>query len=80
MLDTVNSNQLGNLSKRLIDEQEWLEYLCILLSKKEFELAGEILEEQGETWLENGFDPLEFLFWLREIPSVLLNARRYCAG
>jgi hypothetical protein len=75
MLDTVNSNQLGNLSKRLIDEQEWLEYLCILLSEKEFELAGEILEEQGETWLENGFDPLEFLFWLREIPSVLLNAR-----
>lgn len=75
MLDTMNSNQFANLSNRLIEEQEWLDYLSILLSKKEFEIAGEILEEKGEKWLEDGFDPLELLFWLREIPSVLLNAR-----
>lgn len=60
---------------QLSDKNEWLEVLRILLSQKEFEQAGEVLEERGETWLENGFDPLEFLFWLREIPSVLLNAR-----
>ena len=75
VLNSDNSDQLASLSIRLKNDQEWLEYLRILLTQKEFELAGEILEEQGETWLENGFDPLEFLFWLREIPSVLLNAR-----
>ncbi len=74
-LEGVNADQYANLSTRLIGDQEWLEYLHILLSKKEFELAGELLEEKGETWLEKGFDPLELLFWLREIPSVLLNAR-----
>lgn len=74
-LDEVKSDQFENLSMRLMDKQEWLEYLRLLLAKKEFELAGELLEEKGETWLENDFDPLEFLFWLREIPSVLLNAR-----
>jgi len=75
MLADVNSDQFENMSTRLMEEQEWLEYLRLLLSKKEFELAGELLEERGETWLKNGFDPMEFLFWLREIPSVLLNAR-----
>jgi len=74
-LDGVNADQFASLSTRLVDDQEWLDYLHILLSQKEFELAGELLEENGEIWLENGFDPLEFLFWLREIPSVLLNAR-----
>lgn len=74
-LDGVNADQFASQSTRLIDDQEWLDYLHILLSQKEFELAGELLEENGEIWLENGFDPLEFLFWLREIPSVLLNAR-----
>ncbi|MBE0686040.1 MAG: hypothetical protein IH585_08570 [Anaerolineaceae bacterium] len=74
--DEVNyGHQYGSLSKQLIDDQEWLEYLRLLLANKEFELAGELLEEKGETWMQNGFDPLEFLFWLREIPSVLLNAR-----
>ena len=74
-LDGVNADQFAKLTTRLIDDQEWLDYLHILLSQKEFELAGELLEENGEIWLENGFDPLELLFWLREIPSVLLNAR-----
>ncbi len=60
---------------QLADKNEWLEVLRMLLSQKEFEQAGEIIEEHGETWLEYGFDPLELLFWLREIPGVLLNAR-----
>lgn len=74
-LDGVSTDHFASLTTRLTDDQEWLQYIHILLSKKEFELAGELLEEKGEIWLENDFDPLEFLFWLREIPSVLLNAR-----
>ena len=60
---------------RLIENDEWLEVLRIYIFQKEFEEAGDILEQKAENWLQQGFDPLELLFWLREIPSVLLNAR-----
>ena len=59
----------------LTENGEWLEVLRIYLYQKEFEEAGDILEQKAESWLQQGFDPLELLFWLREIPSVLLNAR-----
>ncbi len=59
----------------LTENGEWLEVLRIYLYQKEFEEAGDILEQKAENWLQQGFDPLELLFWLREMPSVLLNAR-----
>jgi len=76
-MNTLNSTdqEKQELFSSLSVKNEWLEYIHLLLLEKEFETAGEILEEQGESWLEDGFDPLEMLFWLREIPSVLLNAR-----
>lgn len=76
-MNTLNSTdqEKQELFSSLSVKNEWLEYIHLLLLDKEFETAGEILEEQGESWLEDGFDPLEMLFWLREIPSVLLNAR-----
>jgi hypothetical protein len=71
----ATKSNLQNSIDQLADKNEWLEVLRLLISQKEFEQAGEILEERGETWLEYGFDSLELLFWLREIPGVLLNAR-----
>jgi hypothetical protein len=59
---------------------EWLEGLRWYLEQKEFEEAGNILEQYAEEWLNGGFDPLELLFWLREIPSVLLTARPVLCG
>lgn len=65
---------LTQLGEWLFSKEEWLEGIRVLIQRKEFELAGEILEKFGESWLENGFDRLEMLFWLREIPSVLLES------
>ena len=59
----------------LFSNNEWLEGIRILIQSKEFENAGDILEKYGEGWLEQGFEPLEMLFWLRELPSVLLESR-----
>jgi hypothetical protein len=59
----------------LFSNDEWLEGIRILIQSKEFEKAGDILEKNGAGWLEQGFEPLEMLFWLRELPSVLLESR-----
>lgn len=66
---------LTQLVKWLISKEEWLEGIRVLIALKEFEQAGDILENYGETWLSEGFNRLELLFWLRELPSVLLEAR-----
>lgn len=65
---------LTQLGEWLFSKDEWLEGIRVLIHRKEFEQAGEILEKFGETWLEEEFDRLEMLFWLREIPSVLLES------
>ena len=67
--------ELEDLEEWLNATGEWLEGLRWYLEQKEFEEAGDILEKYAEQWLNEGFDPLELLFWLREIPSVLLTAR-----
>lgn len=66
---------LSELVSWLFSNNEWLEGIRILIQLKEFEKAGDILEINGESWLEQGFEPLEMLFWLRELPSVLLESR-----
>jgi hypothetical protein len=66
---------MENLEEWLNTTGEWLQGLRWYLEQKEFEEAGDILEQYAEEWLNEGFDPLELLFWLREIPSVLLTAR-----
>ena len=71
----VTPSDSGNINKWLNTTGEWLEGLRWYLEQKEFEEAEDILEEYAEEWLNEGFDPLELLFWLREIPSVLLTAR-----
>jgi ATP/maltotriose-dependent transcriptional regulator MalT len=54
---------------------------------KDFELAANLFERKAETWLKQGEDALTILFWLKEIPSVLLISRPFlcwlvalCAG
>lgn len=66
---------LTQLAKWLLSKEEWLEGIRVLIALKEFEQAGDLIEKYGETWLSEGFDRLELLFWLRELPSVLLEAR-----
>ncbi len=66
---------LSELVSWLFSNNEWLEGIRILIQLKEFEKAGDILEKYGEVWLEQGFEKLEMLFWLRELPSVLLESR-----
>ncbi|MDO9086180.1 MAG: hypothetical protein Q7U53_08235 [Anaerolineaceae bacterium] len=66
---------LQHLSDWLITRDEWLESLRINLAIKEFETAGDLLEKYAEAWMEQKHDPLELLFWLREIPGVLLTSQ-----
>lgn len=66
---------LTQLAKWLLSKEEWLEGIRVLIAVKEFEQAGDLLENYGEIWLSEGFDRLELLFWLRELPSVLLEAK-----
>lgn len=57
------------------EQNEWLLELEWLVAQKEYERAGDILENLAESWLDDGLDALELLFWLREIPGVLLTSR-----
>lgn len=66
---------LQHLSDWLITRDEWLESLRINLAIKEFETAGELLEKNAETWMDQKHDSLELLFWFREIPGVLLTSQ-----
>ncbi|PKO13945.1 MAG: hypothetical protein CVU39_16320 [Chloroflexi bacterium HGW-Chloroflexi-10] len=59
----------------LAEEGEWLESIRLHLLLKNFEKAGDLFEQFGEGWLKQGLPLLELLFWLRELPSVLLSAR-----
>jgi hypothetical protein len=54
---------------------EWLEAVRIRLINKDFENAGDLLEKHGQNWLDEGANPLEVLFWLKEIPGVLMTSR-----
>ncbi len=69
------AEKIRNLADWLIKQGEWMEAYRWLLFIKDFEAAGELLESRGLQWLTNGGDALTLLFWLRELPSVLLNAR-----
>ena len=69
------SEQIEKLAEGLLRKGEWLESFRWYLFIKNFETAGEILEEHGLKWLEKDDDPLTLLFWLRELPSVYLDTR-----
>ncbi len=69
------AEKIRDMTDWLINQGEWLEAYRWLLFIKDFESAGELLESHGLRWLTNGGDALTLLFWLRELPSVLLNAR-----
>ena len=67
--------QQSQLAVWLQDQREWLEAIRMRLSFKDFENAGDLLEKHGQNWLDEGADPLEVLFWLKEIPGVLMTSR-----
>ncbi len=69
------SDTIRTMSAWLVARGEWLEAFRWLLFIKDFEAAGELLETDGVAWLNTGGDALTLLFWLRELPSVLLSAR-----
>lgn len=66
---------LMSLRDWLRAEDQWLEGIRIDLRMKHFEEAASELESHGGDWADDGRDALEQLFWLRELPSVLLTAR-----
>lgn len=74
-IEEISKNSKQKLSGWLQDQGEMLELLRLYLQEKDFELAGDLLEQYGENWLHEEIDSLELLFWLRELPSVLLTAR-----
>ena len=67
--------QQSRLADWLQDQGEWLEAIRMRLCIKDFENAGDLFEKHGQNWLDNGADPLEVLFWLKEIPGVLMTSR-----
>ena len=67
--------QNSQLADWLQDRGEWLEAIRLRLNIKDFENAGDLLEKHGQNWLDEGADPLEVLFWLKEIPGVLMTSR-----
>ena len=71
----VLQHQQSRLTDWLQDQGEWLDAIRIRLSFKDFENAGDLLEKHGQNWLDTGADPLEVLFWLKEIPGVLMTSR-----
>ncbi|HSM25409.1 MAG TPA: hypothetical protein VK856_11145 [Anaerolineaceae bacterium] len=71
----IRTRYRQQLAEWLFRQGELLELLRLYLQNKDFELAGDLLERNGEAWLHQEIDSLELLFWLRELPSVLLTAR-----
>ena len=71
----VLQQQQSRLTDWLQDQGEWLEAIRMRLISKDFENAGDQLEKHGQNWLDDGADPLEVLFWLKEIPGVLMTSR-----
>lgn len=69
------SARIRDMTDWLVEQGEWLEAFRWLLFIKAFEAAGELLETYALPWLTRGGDALTLLFWLRELPSVLLSAR-----
>ncbi|MHB8133112.1 MAG: hypothetical protein ACYDH1_02710 [Anaerolineaceae bacterium] len=67
--------QILSMIDWLQDQGEWLEAVRLMQNNKDFEQAGEILQDKVEDWLSSGADPLEVLFWLKELPGVLLTSR-----
>ena len=67
--------QIRRMIEWLQEQGEWLEAVRMMLTIKDYEQAGEILQEKGDDWLSGGVDPLEVLFWLKELPGVLLTSR-----
>ena len=71
----VLQQKQSRLADWLQERGEWLEAIRMRLCIKDFENAGDLLEKHGQNWLDNGADSLEVLFWLREIPGVLMTSR-----
>jgi hypothetical protein len=68
-------NKIRDMASWLINQGEWLDAYRWLLFIRDFETACELLESQALPWLNNNGDALTLLFWLRELPSVLLSSR-----
>jgi len=69
------TQQIRRMVDWLQDQGQWLEATRLMLTIKEFEQASDILQEKGEDWLAKGADPLEVLFWLKELPGILLTSK-----
>jgi ATP/maltotriose-dependent transcriptional regulator MalT len=78
----VTESDIRPMTSEILDLVDWLEEQGEDLERiryhilvKDFELAAELFERQAETWLNQQVDVLSILFWLKEIPSVLLTSR-----
>ncbi|MAT44392.1 MAG: hypothetical protein CL609_18825 [Anaerolineaceae bacterium] len=66
---------IRDMASWLVSQGEWLDAYRWFLFIRDFETACELLESQALPWLNNNGDALTLLFWLRELPSVLLSSR-----
>jgi hypothetical protein len=68
------AQQIRRLSAWLLGQGQWLESFRCLLFVKDFEQAGELFSEYAPGWLVCEANALEVLFWLKEMPGVLLTS------
>jgi hypothetical protein len=64
-----------NLAKWLAEQGEWLESIRYTLKAGDFEEAAEIFEQKSDGLLKNKQNAADVLFWLKELPGILLTSR-----
>jgi hypothetical protein len=67
--------QKKSLAAWLEQQGEWLESIRYTLKAADFEEAAALFEQHAESLLENPGDALDVLFWLKEMPGILLTSR-----
>ena len=63
------------LAAWLAQQGEWLESIRYTLKAGDFENAAELFEQNAESLLQNPEEALAVLFWLKELPGILLTSR-----
>lgn len=63
------------LTAWLEQQGEWLESIRYTLKAADFEEAAALFEQHAESLLEDPGDALDVLFWLKEMPGILLTSR-----
>ena len=69
------TSEIREMAAWLDNADEGLESIRFHLLVKDYELAADLFERKAVSWLNQGVDPLTILFWLKEMPGILLTSR-----